>query len=131
MSPLRRRCILMRLIKIPAPIPLLPPPAGLSLKARMSGSSARISGGLSFRCARHCYGMSIENREIPAIKISDNPNRNEESEASVLIVGGTHAREWIAVNVPLLIAEYLLANSMRDDIKALIDHADIWDCAAD
>ena len=71
-------------------------------------------------------GMSIENREIPAIKISDNPNRNEESEASVLIIGGTHAREWIAVNVPLLIAEYLLANSMRDDIKALIDRAEIW-----
>ena len=71
-------------------------------------------------------GMSIENREIPAIKISDNPNRNEESEASVLIIGGTHAREWIAVNVPLLIAEYLLANSVRDDIKALIDRAEIW-----
>ena len=71
-------------------------------------------------------GKSIENRKILAIKISDSANI-EESEPEILLVGGHHAREWISVDVPFLIAKYLLENYDADSrIKNLVDSSEIW-----
>ncbi len=71
-------------------------------------------------------GKSVEGRELWAIKISDNVNA-QENEARVVLLGGHHAREWIAVDVPLLIAEHFLAQyGTEPKITALIDNAEIW-----
>jgi hypothetical protein len=71
-------------------------------------------------------GDSIENRNIYAIKISDNV-QSEEDEAEVIFTGCHHAREWISVEVPYLIAKHLAENYDSDpDIKALIDHCAVW-----
>jgi hypothetical protein len=71
-------------------------------------------------------GASVENRKIVALKISDNP-AVEEDEAEILFVGGHHAREWISVDVPLLLAKYLLENYSTDArIQNLIDNGEIW-----
>jgi murein tripeptide amidase MpaA len=71
-------------------------------------------------------GKSLEQREIWGIKISDNVAANE-GETKILMMGGHHAREWISVDVPLLLARHLLeqyASSSR--IKELVDNGEIW-----
>ncbi len=71
-------------------------------------------------------GKSVEQRSIWAIKISDSV-AVEEDETEILFVGGHHAREWIAVDVPFLLAEYLLSNYETDaKIRAFVDQGEIW-----
>lgn len=71
-------------------------------------------------------GTSVENRKIWALKISDNVAQ-EEDEAEVLFIGGHHAREWVSVDVPLLLAQHLLQNYQSDaGVKQLVDNGQIW-----
>jgi hypothetical protein len=71
-------------------------------------------------------GTSVEGRTIRAVKISDNPNIEDATEPDVLIVGDHHAREWISVEVPLRIAEYLVNNYDNQDIFDLVNSREIW-----
>ncbi|MEA2006305.1 MAG: M14 family metallopeptidase [Acidobacteriota bacterium] len=74
----------------------------------------------------YSIGMSLEQRNIYAIKISDNVNA-EEDEPGVLFLGCHHAREWISVEVPYLIGKYLAENySSNAEIKNLVDNSQIW-----
>ena len=71
-------------------------------------------------------GDSLENRNIYALKISDNVQM-EEDEAGVLFLGCHHAREWISVEVPFLIGKYLVENyATNSEIKELVDRSEIW-----
>lgn len=71
-------------------------------------------------------GKSVEKRELWAIKISDNVNQNEE-EPIVVFLGAHHAREWISVDVPFLIAKHLVEKYSSDTlITRLVDNAEIW-----
>ncbi|MEK7728390.1 MAG: M14 family metallopeptidase, partial [candidate division KSB1 bacterium] len=71
-------------------------------------------------------GRSVEGRELWAIKISDNAAA-QENETRVVFLGGHHAREWIAVDVPYLIAAHLLTEyGSNPQITALVDNAEIW-----
>ncbi len=71
-------------------------------------------------------GKSVDGRELWAIKISDNPAA-QENETRVVFLGGHHAREWIAVEVPYLIAQHLLREyGSNPQVTALVDHAEIW-----
>ena len=71
-------------------------------------------------------GTSLENRAIYAAKISDNVAADED-EAEVLFLGCHHAREWISVEIPFLLARYLAENYDRDPgIRALVDRSEIW-----
>jgi hypothetical protein len=72
-------------------------------------------------------GTSYEGRKIIAIKISDNPGDEEDTERKVLFIGGHHAREWISVEVPSLLAEYLVDNySKKQQIRDLVNNNEIW-----
>lgn len=71
-------------------------------------------------------GDSVEGRDILAIKISDNPE-TEEDEAEVLFTGGHHGNEWIATEVPLLLAEYLCQNyGANSKVRSIVDNGGIW-----
>jgi carboxypeptidase T len=71
-------------------------------------------------------GVSLENRNIYALKISDNVSRDEE-EAEVLFLGCHHAREWISVEVPLLLARFLLERYADDPAaRRSVDDGEIW-----
>ncbi len=71
-------------------------------------------------------GKSLEQRELWAIKISDNVAQDEE-EPVVVFLGAHHAREWISVDVPFLIAKYLIENYDSDPaIARLVNNAEIW-----
>ncbi|MFQ5641178.1 MAG: M14 family metallopeptidase [bacterium] len=72
-------------------------------------------------------GKSIQKRSIWAIKISDNVAQQEEDEPEVLFIGGHHAREWISIDVPFLLAKHLLENYSADEaIRNYIDNGQIW-----
>jgi murein tripeptide amidase MpaA len=71
-------------------------------------------------------GDSWENREIWAIKISDNVAQDED-ESEILFIGCHHAREWISVEVPFYLAKFLVENYDADPIiQSYIDNGEIW-----
>ncbi len=71
-------------------------------------------------------GTSLEGRNIYAVKISDAPERDKGGPAT-LFLGCHHAREWISVEVPLLLARYLAENAGSDPAVAdLIARSEIW-----
>ncbi len=72
-------------------------------------------------------GKSHEGREIWAVKLSDDVLTEDPTEPETLFIGGQHAREWIGVEVPFLIAQYLAQNYATDErVKRLIDNLEIW-----
>ena len=74
----------------------------------------------------YIIGNTHEGRDIWAIRISDNPSQDEEEPGAVFL-GCHHAREWISVEVPLYIAQYLVNNYNTDEeVKQLIDNCQIW-----
>jgi hypothetical protein len=74
----------------------------------------------------YIIGSTHEGRDIWAVKISDNPS-DAEDEPGALFMGCQHAREWIAIEVPLYIAQYLADNYETDaEVKHLIDNCEIW-----
>ena len=71
-------------------------------------------------------GRSLEGRPIYGLKISDNPALDE-NEPALLFTGCHHAREWISVEVPLLLGRHLLENYASDPaIRALVDGGETW-----
>ncbi len=71
-------------------------------------------------------GQSLEGRDIPVIKISDNVG-TDESEPEVLIMGCHHARELMSVEQPLKFAEHLLNSYGSDaDVTSMVDGREIW-----
>lgn len=70
--------------------------------------------------------QGIADRDIWAIKISDNVTQ-EEDEPEILFIGAHHAREWISVEVPLYLAKYLVENYYTDPmVRSYVDNTQIW-----
>ncbi len=71
-------------------------------------------------------GTSIQGNYIFAMKISDYTDIDED-ETEVLIVGCHHARELMSVDVPLMLAEYLLVNyGTSPQVTDIVDEREIW-----
>jgi hypothetical protein len=71
-------------------------------------------------------GKSVDGRDLWAIKISDNVAQDE-PEAETVFLGGHHAREWIAVDVPFLLASELVNKYGTDTtITRLVNQSEIW-----
>lgn len=72
-------------------------------------------------------GVSVEGRQIWAVKISDEPEVDDEDEPDVLFVGLHHAREWISAEVPFYLAVNLVQNYQSDEsVRTLVDNSEIW-----
>lgn len=72
-------------------------------------------------------GTSVEGRPIRALKISDNVNTDETAEGDVVFVALHHAREWIATETALYLAEYLLTHYNTDaSLHACMGNLEIW-----
>ncbi|PKL46362.1 MAG: hypothetical protein CVV42_16740 [Candidatus Riflebacteria bacterium HGW-Riflebacteria-2] len=77
-------------------------------------------------CVLESVGKSHEDRDIWALKISDNPNKNE-PEPAALIMGAHHAREWPSIEVPMATAKLLLTEyASNEEIKTLVDNREVW-----
>ena len=71
-------------------------------------------------------GYSYENREIYAIKISDNPDLDE-TEPEVLYTGLHHAREPITIEVLLYFINYLTDNyGTNNTVTNLVNERELW-----
>jgi hypothetical protein len=76
--------------------------------------------------AKYSIGTSIEGRAIYAMKLSDNPNLDED-EPEVAFDGVHHAREPITVNVLVETLRQLCQNYGTDpEATFLIDNREIW-----
>jgi hypothetical protein len=72
-------------------------------------------------------GKSWEGRDIYAMKISHNAERNDRDKPDVLLIGGIHASEWIGIETMMYFAERLLTGYGEDDyITYILDNAEIW-----
>jgi hypothetical protein len=72
-------------------------------------------------------GTTGEERDIWAIKISDNPAAEEDDEPEVLYDGVHHAREIMTVEMCLYFARYLCENYGTDPVSThLVDNRQIW-----
>jgi len=70
-------------------------------------------------------GTSVEGRQIQGIKISTNPAVDDSAKGDVIFVGLHHAREWLAAEMPLRLAEYLLTNT-DPNLQACMSNLQIW-----
>ncbi len=70
----------------------------------------------------HRIGTSVEGRPIWALRLGERRN----SSTKVAVLGCHHAREWVSVEVPYLLAADLLANSSRDPVRQWLADGEIW-----
>ncbi|MBI3365982.1 MAG: hypothetical protein HY033_13895 [Ignavibacteriae bacterium] len=72
-------------------------------------------------------GTSIEGRPIKVLKIATNPAINDPAKGDVVFVALHHAREWIAVEVALYLADEMLARYASDAVlQADMNNLQIW-----
>src|SRR5205823_5099758 len=67
-------------------------------------------------------GRSLENRPIWALRIG----QRRGSARKLLFMGCHHAREWVAVEVPFLLADHLVKNADQSPIKTWLQRGEIW-----
>jgi carboxypeptidase T len=67
-------------------------------------------------------GRSLENRAIWALRIGE----RRASEHKLLFMGCHHAREWVSVEVPYLLAEHLVNNASQTPIRDWLQMSEIW-----
>jgi carboxypeptidase T len=70
----------------------------------------------------HEIGRSVENRPIWALRLGDRRGTDHK----VLFLGCHHAREWISVEVPYLLAEHLLGTADTDPVRGWLERGEIW-----
>ncbi len=77
--------------------------------------------------AKQIIGISIQGRNIYAVKISDNPDINETEEPSVLYTALTHAREPQGMMTIIYYMWWLLENySSNSEANYLVNNRQIW-----
>jgi len=67
-------------------------------------------------------GRSLEGRTIWALRIGERKGNARK----LLFMGCHHAREWIAVEVPFLLADHLVKNASQDPVKQWLRQGEIW-----
>ena len=71
-------------------------------------------------------GQTYQGRDIRALKVSDNPQQNE-NEPAVLLLGSVHSREWIANEVIMATLNHLVSNYGQDEeVTRLVNEREIW-----
>lgn len=77
----------------------------------------------------HVIGKSLEGRDIMAIQLNSDPGsrkRGKSNKPGAIFLGNHHAREHLSLEIPLMMAQYLMKNKGVAEIKALLDSRDIW-----
>ncbi|MFD2091152.1 M14 family metallopeptidase [Blastococcus deserti] len=70
----------------------------------------------------HQIGRSVEGRPLWALRIGERRG----SDRKVAFLGCHHAREWISVEVPYLLAEHLLDNSSTEPVRSWLQQGEVW-----
>lgn len=92
----------------------------------MKSTLRRLASSFPSICRLDSFGPSHEGRYVLGLKISDNPEVDED-EPEVLFIGQVHAREWAAGQVCRHIADTLIRNyATNSSFRSLIDEREIW-----
>ena len=67
-------------------------------------------------------GRSVENRPIWALRIGERRG----SPRKLLFLGCHHAREWVAVEVPYRLAEYLVSHADHNPVQQWLSQGELW-----
>lgn len=67
-------------------------------------------------------GRSLEDRPIWALRIGE----RRASEHKLLFMGCHHAREWVSVEVPYLLAEHLVNSADQPPVRQWLQRGEIW-----
>ena len=67
-------------------------------------------------------GRSVEERPIWALRIGE----RRATEHKLLFMGCHHAREWVSVEVPYLLAEHLVKNAGQAPVTDWLQRGEIW-----
>ncbi len=67
-------------------------------------------------------GRSLEDRPIWALRIGE----RRATEHKLLFMGCHHAREWVSVEVPYLLAEHLVKNASQTPVRDWLQRGEIW-----
>jgi carboxypeptidase T len=67
-------------------------------------------------------GRSLEDRPIWALRIGE----RRATEHKLLFMGCHHAREWVSVEVPYLLAEHLVKNAGQAPVRDWLQRGEIW-----
>ena len=67
-------------------------------------------------------GRSVEDRPLWALRIGE----RRDSSRKVAFLGCHHAREWVSVEVPYLLAEHLLGNASTAPVQDWLQRAEVW-----
>lgn len=70
----------------------------------------------------HEIGRSVENRPIWALRLGERRGNT----LKMVFLGCHHAREWLAVEVPYLLAEHLATNATTDPVQQWLQKGEIW-----
>jgi carboxypeptidase T len=70
----------------------------------------------------HEIGRSVEDRPLWALRIGERRG----SSRKVAFLGCHHAREWVSVEVPYLLAEHLLGNASAEPVRRWLQEGEIW-----
>jgi carboxypeptidase T len=70
----------------------------------------------------HQIGRSVEGRPLWALRLGE----RRDSTRKVAFLGCHHAREWISVEIPYLLAEHLLDNSSTDPVQRWLQQGEVW-----
>lgn len=91
----------------------------------LAGDLASLAGNHPTTSQLFTIGNSVEGRPIQGIKISTNPAVDDPAKGDVIFVGLHHAREWLAAEMPLRLAEYLLTSN-DPALQACMNNLQIW-----
>jgi carboxypeptidase T len=70
----------------------------------------------------HEIGRSVENRPIWALRLGERRG----NKVKMAFLGCHHAREWISVEVPYLLAEHLVTHAGSDPVQRWFQEGEIW-----
>jgi len=78
-------------------------------------------------CRVQTIGTSLQGRPIRAIKISDNVATPEPSEGAIVLIATQHAREWLAAETALFVAEKICEQYAGNaELHADVDRLEIY-----
>ena len=96
--------------------------AGYHSAATLEADLRRLAADHPDIAELHEIGRSVENRPIWALRLGERRG----STLKMAFLGCHHAREWISVEVPYLLAEYLVTNAATDPVQHWFQEGEIW-----
>lgn len=95
----------------------------IGFDAAMAGLETRFPGLARIQT----IGSSVEMRPIKAVKISDNVATSEPDEGALVLIATQHAREWLAAEAALFVAEKILERYGTDAaVRADVDRLEVY-----